>query len=282
MALAETIRQLSESAPRLYSRWSPRAWRAACEGPALRLWEALGEEGGAAGFDDYLFLLREAVGLQYLTAHEGAEGDGGVARSSFLSAALCEAVPRLLPRTAPVARPHLLAMVWNAGEKLLSQPPWLDRYLAIRLGELASLEELPEFLARVVAEGLGDEREARWERPFRCTVLDPSRAVAAFLPGEMHLAGASLVCVHDRRAPGSHVAVLLRARERGGPLLLGATPCLGREAEPPRTAVPVAVRSAAFLATGLPDDRARIAVRSGHVLFTSELSQRLFTVEAAA
>src|SRR5437879_5175717 len=129
MALADTIRSLEEGAPRLYSRWSERTWRLACEGPAIALWDAL--EGAAdreSTLEDYLVLLREAVGMQYLTGSrkEDLSGSPGtVAGRGFLAVALTDVLPRLLPGAAPKSRGALLAQLWNAGEVLACRPGWL-------------------------------------------------------------------------------------------------------------------------------------------------------------
>src|SRR5689334_11730379 len=112
MDLAETVRKLEADPPRLYSRWSEAAWRAACQGPALALFEALGRD--LTGFDSYLALLREAVGLQYVSKESEANPE-----QSFLTATFFSALPRLLPMTAPAARTALLAELWNVGEKLV-------------------------------------------------------------------------------------------------------------------------------------------------------------------
>lgn len=272
MTLAERIRHLEDAAPRLYSRWSPRAWRLVCEGPAVALWDGLAETpDGEATLTEYLFLLREAVGLGYVSASApedlaavDAPGRG------FLAVALCDVLPRLLPALPAKDRARVLAQIWNVGEKLVAQPVWLNRYLAIRLRELASLAGFEEFLGRVLREGLDPVPVSSWAAPFHTEIVDPSTADRAFLPGRMHMATPSIACVHDRRREGRHVALLLR---RGDTVVLGATPCLGEsalvEVSPPAIAFPFG------------EEHSRLASPAGFLLATTELSQRLWLVEAA-
>jgi hypothetical protein len=181
----------------------------------------------------------------------------------------------LLPKAAPADRARLLAQLWNAGEKLQAKPTWLNRYLAVRLSGLDSLVDLEPFLARVLEEGLDAVPDSPWKAPFVWQVVDPSRFDGAFLPGEMHLATPSIVCVHDRRRETRQVALLLR--KGGGSFCLGATPCLGRGAEP---YTPSSDAFALFADAALPERMAHLATRGGFAVLSSPLSQRLWVAEA--
>jgi hypothetical protein len=283
--LAAVLGQLEEGAPRLYSRWSGKAWRLACRGPASALWDALADSAdGHAAFADYLFLLREAIGLQYLAATTPEDLLPGAASHGFLAVMLCETLPRLLPSLAAAGRAQSLASIWNVGEKLVGKPVWLDRYLAARLPELEALSGFEKFLERVLGEGLDDLPPATWTGSFTIGVVDPSRHDAAFLPGEMHLATPAIACIHDRRRDGRHVAVLLR-RGSAKPLCLGVTPCLGREGSGSALAgldgvVARAVTRAGADLAGPPS--AALVAPGGFVVLASERSQRLWVAESAA
>ena len=275
--LSAALRQLEDAAPRLYSRWNPKAWRLVCQGPATRLWEALTDSAdGQAALEDYLFLAREAVGMQYLAATKPEDLAPGAPAHGFLAVMICETLPRLLPKLSAKQRAAVLAQVWNVGERLIGRPVWLDRYLAARLPELEDLGAFEEFLGRIVEEGLDELPSAKWTGATKVAILDPTVFDRAFLPGEMHLATPSVVCVHDRRNPERHIAVMLR---RAKSVCLGTTPCLGRE-EKPSAQAPEAFFTRAFAATGLPDRLQTLSARSGFALFASELSQRLWVVES--
>jgi hypothetical protein len=279
MALADTIRSLEDGAPRLYSRWSERTWRLACEGPAVALWDALdGAKDRESALEDYLVLLREAVGMQYLSASHPEDlraPPGSVAGRGFLAVALTDALPRLLPAVDPKSRGRFLAQLWNAGEVLACRPGWLDRYLAARLDELDSLDRLEAFLARALGEGLDAVPPAAWKAPFASATLDPSRFDRDFLPGEIHLATPSIACVHDRRRDGKQVALLLR---RGKTICLGTTPCLGREAKDEQLPVPAAAKA---VHADLGGSQSSMASRGGFVVVAPKLSQRVTVWECA-
>ena len=275
--LSAVLRALEDAAPRLYSRWSPKAWRLICQGPATRLWEALADSpDGRAALEDYLFLAREAVGMQYLAATRAEDLAPGAPAHGFLAVMICETLPRLLPDLEADKRAGALAQVWNVGERLIGRPVWLDRYLAARLPELDDLGAFADFLSRIVEEGLDELPPARFEGETAISILDPTGFDRAFLPGEMHLATPSVVCVHDRRNDERHIALMLR---RGKSVCLGVTPCLGREAKTGPSA-PEKFLLRALAATGLADRFQLVSASSGFAVFASELSQRLWVGES--
>lgn len=287
--LATVLRALEDAAPRLYSRWSAKAWRLACQGPASRLWQAMGDTpAGRAALEDYLFLLREAIGLQYVAATTPEDLEPGAAAHGFFAVMFCETLPRLLPVLDPAARGAALACVWNVGEKLLARPVWLDRYLAARLPELDDLAEFETFLARVVEEGLDDLPPASWEGARRASVVDPSRLDRAFLPGAMHAATPSVVCVHDRRREDRHVAVLVRRGRDAA--CLGVTPCLAdgdggiSPAMLARVSAAYGPAPAPFVVAAEKETvgtlHTRLALDGGFLLLTHALSQRVWVVES--
>ena len=279
----ERIRQIEESAPRVYSRWSAKAWRLACEGPATKLWDAIAAQPGAeTTLEDYLLLLREAVGLQYLSASVPEDLLPGRDAKTFLAEALCDVVPRLLPGVPPEQRARALAQVWNVGEKLIAKPVWLNRYLAARVRELGSLVTFEEFLERAISEGIDEGAPSTWAGPWIGAMVDCSTADASFLPGTMHLATPSIVCVHDRRRGAKHVAVLLRGAGKGGPLCLGSTACLQEAGGAVAHKLSMEQAAAARTTSRLDSVIETVASRTGFIAQAALLSQRVWIVESAA
>lgn len=276
------LRALQDGAPRLYSRWSDRAWRLLCEGPALRLWDSIAETPGAEQtLEDYLLLAREAVGLQYVNASEPADLTPGIGRS-FLAEALTDAAPRLLAAVEPKDRARSLTQLWNVGERLIDKPLWLNRYLAARLHELERLDHFEEFLAVVIGEGLDEGPRSSWKGPYATSIVDPSIADFGFLPGVMHLATPAIVCCHDRRKKDRHVALLFRSTKSGGPVCLGATPCLQEAGGAVAHKLSMKEEAAVVQASGLGDATEILASRTGFAAITCEMSQRVRIVESAA
>lgn len=271
---------LSLDARRLYSHWSPEAWDQLSRGPAADLGLRLvGREDGDRLLRTYLALGREAVGLQYID-RRSFESD-----PLFLAALWIHVLPRLLPEVPAEQVGALLELAWNAGERLVREPAWLNRYLVSRLGELSRLDRLEGWLRESLAPVLQAPPAARWKGPLVATVLDSVGGGDDFLPGRIHLAAPTIACVHHRRAEDRQVAIHLRTGGRSVPL--GGTPCFG-EFSPPAEALP----AVSFVANGvkvaglvleLPRFGAEIAhaiAPAGFVVAASKSSQKVWVVES--
>lgn len=276
--LAAQVRGLERDGPRRYSRWSSRAWQQACAGPAAALWDALaGHPDATRVLGAYLLCVQEAVGLQLLSVtREGALDT----QASFMAAALCELLPRTLPKSDAKAALSGLCAIWNAGERLAAKPLWLNRYLALRAQELTELSAIEAFLQRVLVTELSASQTSAWSGPVTWTVLDLKLADSAMVPGAMHLATPSMLCVHDRERHDACVAVLLRPAALGGPLGLGRSPCLrdtlAAQALDSAPRVVTASRPAALHS----DLHSQLHLRSGYSLHALVLSQRLWVAHS--
>ena len=270
-ALQQAIAGLELSGPRAYSRWSAAAWRQSCAGPAAQLWQALtahAHKDKERVLVAYLTLLHAAVGLQYVSLTAAGELD----TTGFLPRALCKVFPKLLAEADAPAGLAALAAVWNAGERLQTRAPWLDRYLSARLHELPALNVLEDFLRLTLHEGLEALPQATFAAPALWQVLDLAALDRRFLPGECHLATPAIVCVHDRLRDGVHTAVLLR--QNANAVSLGPTPCLGqseRHVPPPEVEWIKALEAPA-----LPEPCAVLATAAGFVVVSTLYSQRLW------
>lgn len=247
----------------------------------MRLWDSIaGSPGAEQTLEDYLLLAREAVGLQYVTANEPTDLAPGISRS-FLAEALCDVAPRLLAGVEPKKRASSLIALWNAGEKLIAKPVWLNRYLAARVLELRDLTAFETFLVRVVGEGIDEGPASSWEGPFTSTIVDTSAADPWFLPGIMHLATPAIVCCHDRRREDRQVALLLRRESAGGPLCLGSTPCLDDAGGAVEHKLSMTQQAHVVRTAVISDPIEILASRTGFATVVFALSQRVRIVEAA-
>lgn len=264
----------------LYSRWNPEAWEQLARGPAADLGMRLtGRPDGDRLLQAYLDLAREAVGLQYID-RRSFDGD-----PLFLAALWVDALPRLLP-AAPAARvAGLLEAAWNAGERLVREPAWLNRYLVSRLTDLDRLERFEAWLRESLAPVLQAPPPAKWKGPLSIVVLDCVGGGETFLPGRIHLAAPTIACVHHRREEARQVAFHLRPKGKSAPL--GATPCFGEflapaEALPTLTFAPNALKIA-----GLSIELPRFGSEAGHavapagfVVAASKSSQKVWIVDS--
>jgi hypothetical protein len=236
----------------------------------------------AAGVDEvltrsYLELLAEAVGLEYLHTEDDAQ-------HSLLGWGLLRAAPALLPRAPVERRAALLASVWNLGEGVLKEPAWVNSYVTAMAFTVEDLEALPEHLVSTLDPVLRPRLVSRWQGPFSVEVLDPRPLVDDFLPGAMHLAAPTVVCVHDRRREGPQVGVLVPAE--GTRRLVGPVPCLGRSHREP--SVPTVSLDARGLTVEgrlvplpmLSSPGEHLAALGGFVVAAALDSQRLWVVNA--
>jgi hypothetical protein len=273
---------------RRHADWTPEPFAqvAATSGAALAA--ALPDAPDAERVvDAYLRLVAEALRLGYLDRTSRAPvGSEAPAEASLLGRLLLETIPRRLPAYAADRRLGLLAEVWNLGEGLLRQPPWMARVAGALMRDLDDLERLGAALVATLEPLIAPARRSAFAGPFAVQVLDLREVDDEFLPGHMHAAAPSVLCVHDRLRESLHGAVVLAPG--GASRSLGATPCLASDDA-----------AAASLEVQVGEGQARIAGRSvslptvyaahAHVVLGSGFmavsatdSQRLWIVESAS
>ncbi|MFO0650806.1 MAG: hypothetical protein U0326_31570 [Polyangiales bacterium] len=262
----------------LNSRFDGALFRTIAEGAAAKLWAHVeGSEGDETLLRSYLRLVVEATGMGCLAK------DPGGAHRNLLSLALLDLAPENLAAFPPGVRPHVLAFLWNVGEGLLAEPAWMNRYAAAMCADVTDLNALSYKLEAVLEPVLAPRAPSRWAGPHTVKVLDPRSVRDDFLPGAMHLAAPSVVCLHDRRAPKVHLGVML---DHGGrSAILGMTPCLGGTV--PETAIPaveftpnaVKIADRAVALPWLRAPRDQLVTATGFVLATAVDSQRLWVID---
>jgi hypothetical protein len=195
----DLVAQLETDAARRYVRWDAPLWRRIVEGPARQLAESLQASGTAPAqaeplLDAYLRLACEAVGLGYLFPPEVGE--------SVFTVAWLELLPHGLAAQPPERRSRLLAECWNLGENLEHAPLWLRRVFLRLLRREGGLADLESLVAKVGAEATGTPSAALGPRP-RVVWVDLGAEDRSFLPGVLHFAAPTVLCVHDRLRDGA-------------------------------------------------------------------------------
>lgn len=274
---------------RRFARWNAAAFTKACRGPARALWEATQRDPEATPvFTTYLQLLQEGVGQDYFRdtgTNSHSDSPYLVHERTFLEVCFLSLLPRLLPRVPPLERLPLLVKTWNLGEGLLQEPLWMDRYVASRSKELEDLRELESFLIRVLEPVLQAPIRTTWSGPFQQMELDTRGQHEDFLPGEMHWAAPTVLCVHDRRHANLHLGVFLAARQRSS--FLGIMPCFGEYHH--HHGLPHILLEGNFLYINqhkvelrlFHSEHRRLVGASGFVVVSGVDSQRLWIVESA-
>jgi hypothetical protein len=223
---ATTLAQLRDEGPRRFSRWDAAVFDAVVSGPVLALAERLaGQPDAHSVITGYLNLVQQGVGSGVVKhAVPGATG-----WSSFLERLVVELMPARLPEIAPERQLRVLVDAWNLGEGLLREPVWVDRYVNACANALPRLDALEDFLVRTLGPVLTPAPPATWTGTLKVAILDLRPAHDEFLPGKMHLAAPTVLCVEDRRRAGLQVGVFLRRGQKSEPL--GIVSGLGEYAE---------------------------------------------------
>ncbi len=272
------VPSMLELGQRLNARFDGALFQSIAASAAATLWERVeGSPGDQTLLRSYLRLVVEATGMGCLVR------DPTGAHRNLLSLMLVDVVPPRLGELDPVMRPYVLAHVWNLSEGLLGEPVWMNRYAAAMCADLTDLRALSARLEAVLGPVLAPRPPSRWAGPHAVKVLDTRAVRDDFLPGAMHLAAPSVVCLHDRRTPRAQIGVML---EHGGrSTLLGLTPCLGGSLTEGSTPVvefapnQVTVGDRAVALPWLRAPRDRLVTGTGFVLATAVDSQRVWVVD---
>jgi hypothetical protein len=277
----KVLEEIRRDGPRRFARWDADLFDRVAAGPAATLADALqGQPDAAAATVAYLRLAEQAVGTGLLRR---VRAEGGV-WTTFLERCLVELVPALFPGVKAERRLPLLVKVWNLGEGLLREPPWLDRYVTACAGGLSNLADIEGFLVRTLEPVLTPAPPSAWRGPFAVTILDFRPLHEDFLPGALALAGPTLLRVDDRRLSGIQAAVLLKAGGRSE--LLGLTTGLGdypEQGDGPGVEFYDGRATVGGQVVEVPllrDCHTHTVARAGFVAACAEDSQRLWIVES--
>jgi hypothetical protein len=276
-ALQAVAAEMAEAGRRASSRFDADRFHDLAGDVGATLWELIGDEPHAqVVLRSYLRLVAEAVGMGCLVP----DADGNP--RDLLSHLFGNLVPFNLERVPPGERAACLAALWNLGEGLLQEPAWLNHY-AIAFCDYTDLRALPGRLATSLEPVLVPPPPSGWAGPCTVAVVQPATIIDVFLPGAMHLATPSVVCVHDRRVDGFQVGLLLA--HGGQSRLLGAVPCLGSTLH--EGALPAVTFGRDHVAIGehqvrvphLREPLEKLVTAAGFVVASAADSQRLWIVD---
>jgi hypothetical protein len=277
-AALDLLRQLGDEGPKHFSAWDAPRFAAYCRNFLPAVWQRL-PAGSRRSFASLAAMVQHGIGAGYL------KGNPDAAPQNFLEFCIREWLPQALSGLPPEEHLPLLAQVWNLGEGLLSEPEWVNRYVLSRIGELNGKTRPEAFLVAVLRPLLEPAPAARWEAPYRVTLLALRAADDEFLPGEMHLAAPAVLVVSDRRRP---VRLGIHLRRGGQSTVLGTFATTSRFPDEPAA---VAVRWDRRIAR-IGESTVRLpflagpyrwaAVPSGYLVASAVDSQKLWIVESAA
>jgi len=277
-AALDLLRRLGEEGARQFSAWDAPLFAAYCRTILPAVWKSL-SSGSEGTFEGLATLVQQGIGEGYL------KGDPEIAPGNFLEFCIRDWLPEVFAGLPAEEHPRLLAHVWNLGEGLLREPEWVNGYVMSRIGELRG-DKMPEaILVDILRPLLEPAPPARWEAPYRVTLLSLRPADDEFLPGEMQMAAPTVLVVTDRRRP---VRLGVHLRREGQSIVLGTFGATGAFSDEPagvdvaweggRAQIGVDNVSLPFLAGPF-----RWAlVRAGYLVASAADSQKLWIIESAA
>jgi hypothetical protein len=268
-----------------FAKWDAALYRDFVAGPGNWIWWRFKKNPAAAALlDAYLTLAVEAIGLGYID-RRGFDallrGERGA--PNLIALVWVLKLPRHPFERDAKAEIALLTRLWNAGEGLLGEAPWLNCYVTSALHDLASLDDLEKELIAALEPALTVRAPAAFRGPFAVTTIDATDLDDQFLPGDMHLVAPAVLCVHDRKRAGVAAGVFLRTA--GASSFLSLTPCLGER--PADEGIPEVELIESRMRIGehrvalplLRHGHRAVASRAGFCVASAVDSQRLWIVE---
>ncbi len=212
----QLVAAANQSGRETHAGWNSGLFGQAARGSAQFFWDQ--SDGDVVATENLLRLIGEAIGRGYFTqgiSPEHAKFLAGHCRwRCLLEYWLNLSIPLEVPRLPPARRLHRMAVLWNLGEKILRDQSWIDPYLLKKfVAAPPPLADLERQLAAWMEPLLQPARRATWVPPFDVQVVDGRDIHADFLPGEMCLGAAAVVCVRDRRLDGVFGGVFLHEPE---------------------------------------------------------------------
>jgi hypothetical protein len=231
--LQQAISRCRDAGQQDYARWDDKLFQQLCRGPVEYFWEKTSHD--LPGTEAYLSALAEGMAHGYVTQSADPKNYQFFATymkwQSLLEFWLVLRVPLEFPRLKPGERPTTMAKLWNLGENILRDQPWIDRYLLkLNIESPAGLSDIERQLSVWLEPVLKPAVSARWEPPFTVRIIDGRTIRDDFIPGEMHLSAPALVCIRDRRLPDIFGGVFLH--EGNGRVITHHRDLGGGNAEP--------------------------------------------------
>jgi hypothetical protein len=263
-----------------YARWDDGIFAQAVSRTAGYVWRTLGKQPAKVRERSiliYLNAVASGIGAGYIAA------PGGTPRT-LMECFLCRQMPTWFSATPPRSHAHIAATAWNLAEGVRREADWMEQYLLARAGEFRDPMALEQTAIDLLKPVLEPQRDAAWQGPFKVTVVDISKQVQDFLPGEISMVTPSLVQIDDRRHKAA-VGVLLA---RGNPVCIGrmtGAPAAAAPAPAPAVSVTWAPDRVTVGGTAVPlplmgcSPLCTLTLANGYLLAVVQNSQRLWVVE---
>jgi hypothetical protein len=231
----QEINRIQKQGQKQYAHWNNELFMEICKGAARLCWHNIQhQQNKEKVFAGYMNLIREGIGGAYITQSlqewqynymiKASRQQLNITWNSFLEYCLLKEIPLTLSQVPAAQQLELITKIWNLGENILQEAPWMGLYILSRAEELPALTKIEEFLIEIMAPLLQPPEKARWQPPYRVSILDGRDIQDNFLPGDMHQVAPSVVCVHDRRLADVYGGIFMNNAPK---TLLYHNQCLG-------------------------------------------------------
>ncbi len=231
---AQQINRVKKQGQKQYAHWNNQLFMEICKGAAQLCWHNIRhQQNKEKVFAGYMELIREGIGHAYITqsipkwqydylSRNRSYKELNMTCNSFLEHCLLKEIPLTLSQVPAAQQLELLTKIWNLGENILQEAPWIGLYILSRAEERPVLPQIEDFLIEMMTPLLRPAEKARWSPPYHVSVLDGRDIHDNFLPGDMHQVAPSVVCVHDRRLSNVYGGIFMTSKT-----LLFHNQCLG-------------------------------------------------------
>ncbi len=290
----QEINRVKKQGQEQYAHWNNELFMEICEGAAQICWNKIQHQHNKEKvFAAYMELIREGIGNAYITQSiEEWQYDYLIPKNSyqiditwnsFLEYCLLKEIPLNLSQIPAEQQLELLTKIWNLGENILEEKPWIGLYILSRAEELPTLSKIEDFLIEIMTPLLRPSEKSNWQSPYKVSILDGRKIHDNFIPGDMHQVAPSVVCVHDRRLSNVYGGIFLNNEPN---TLLFHNQCLGNtqheesEINLSFEDSNVTIESNQVELTRLGEHYSYLLCNSGQLLVTAVDSQRIWQVVA--
>jgi len=276
-----------------YAHWNQELFMKIVQAAAQQCWNRIHKQPNAEQvFAAYMDLIGEGIRNTYLTQSLNSHHYNYLIQNptaswlpitwkNFLEYCLIKKIPLTLSEVPKQQQLEILVKIWNIGENILQQAPWMGLYILSHADELTSLTNIDAFLIDIMDPLLRPPKPAQWQPPFDVSILDGRDIHDDFLPGEMHEVAPSVVCVHDRRLSGIYGGIFMNNEPN---TLLFHHQCLG-DSQNNREEISVVFESSSVTIqshpvnlTRLGEHHSYLVCNGGQLLVSAIDSQRIWHV----
>ena len=268
--------ELRKEGPQRFSNWNHEAFDSYVEGPLSNMKRSLDRKTLA----NYLRIVYEGVGAGSLRTISWETPS-----TTFLAHCLTRLVPYQTANVPVEKRSDLLRDVWNLGEGMAQEPPWLNQYAITQTDWSTEITRLPEHLETILQPVLSQPENAAWNGKYNLVLINLREVSDCFLSGRMFLASPTVLCIENDLDTGETIGILLRRGQENKVLgTVGKLPEHVESFTPPTielTSDAIVINGTSVAAPLISSPNRSLCAATGFVAVSAEDSQRLWLVEEA-